>query len=166
MFTSVRKLNLKLEGPFFLTGPAEGKLNLDAQVYLGSNGENLKVEGAVVYIHLKGYALARVTHLDIEHEILNKLLPPKKGKFLTIKGIENGIEVLLGKPVTLNFEGKNLKVQDIKIFSSLLNNVLSPNQQTRTWVGGKFGGIYIGFKKQEVRKLEDLAKTYFNMSPT
>jgi len=40
--------------------------------------------------------------------------------------------------------------------------VLEKNEKTRTWVGGKFGGIYIGFRKKEIEKLENLARERFN----
>lgn len=148
-----------------MTGPAEGKLDLNATVYLGFDGNDFMLENAAVYIHLKGYALARVTHLDVEHEALNHLIPPKRGKFLSIRGIQNGLEILLERSVTVEVEGKILSVKSVRVFSPLLNIVLGLNQKTRTWVGGKFGGIYIGFKKPEVKKLENIAKTYFNMAP-
>ena len=54
-----------------MTGPAEGKLPLEAQVFLLGRGSRRRVE-ASVYVHLKGYALARVTHLGIEHESLTE----------------------------------------------------------------------------------------------
>lgn len=44
-------------------GPAEGK-------YL--------LKGAKVYIHEKGKARARITHIDIEHPLLNKIIKPKE----------------------------------------------------------------------------------------
>jgi len=132
-----------------LTGPAEGKLPLKGEVYLCINGESRLLEEASIYIHLKGYALARVTHLDIEHEALNGLIPPKHGKFLTVKGFENGIEIVLReKP----------KPEKIRVVSPMLNLVLQPNQKTRTWVGGKIDGVYIGFRKPEIKKLEEIAK--------
>ena len=31
-----------------------------------------------VYIHIKGFSLAKVTHLDVESEELNKILKPKE----------------------------------------------------------------------------------------
>ena len=49
--------------------------------------------------------------------------------------------------------------------NSHLNQVLKPGEKTRTWVGGKYGGIYIGFRKAEVRKLENLALRLFNVGP-
>ncbi|MDI6810423.1 MAG: hypothetical protein QMD80_01875, partial [archaeon] len=70
-----------------MTGPAEGKLPLDAQVYL--NEEEL--DDAHVHIHLKGYYRATVTHLDIEHPDFAGIIPPKIRTFIWITGIEDGI---------------------------------------------------------------------------
>lgn len=44
-----------------LTGKVYGKLKLDARVYLMPKEVGID---AAVYIHLKGYARAKVTHLD------------------------------------------------------------------------------------------------------
>lgn len=129
-----------------MTGPAEGKLRLEASVILVRGDDKRRLDGAAVYVHLKGYALARVTHLDVEHEDLNSLLPPRGGKFLNVVGVNGGLEV--------RFDGVRLLV-----LSPLLNRVLEPGMRTRTWVGGKAGGIYIGFRKAEVQRLEELAET-------
>jgi hypothetical protein len=122
-----------------MTGPAEGKIDLPAQVFLDSK----KID-AVIYVHLKGYALARVTHLDIESESLN-ILPVKGGGFFTIRGIDSGIEI-------------ELKAHIVRVICSSLNEVLGVGKATRTWVGGKVDGIYVGFKKAEIEKLEKIAK--------
>lgn len=114
-----------------MTGPAIGKIHLkDAKTYLVKGLKVIKLN-ASVYIHLKGYALATVTHLDIEHESLNF---EGKGNFIDIYGIKNGIEI-------------NLRHNDIKsiiIKHNLLNRVLKIGEKTHTWVGFK---------------LENLAKT-------
>jgi hypothetical protein len=129
-----------------MTGPAEGKLLLkNARVYL----DNKEIP-AEVYIHVKGYSLARVTHLDIEHEILNEIIKPEKGYFLSIYGVEGGIKV--------KFENKKF----LLILHPFLTEVLSSGEKTRTWVGGKEGGIYIGFKKEQIVKLEKIARERFN----
>jgi hypothetical protein len=135
-----------LRGTGGLTGPAEGKLPLEARVILHLNGERRELKEAEVYVHLKGYALARVTHLDVEHGFLNTFFKPKGGRFLTIVGVDGGLEVRFQK-------GK------IMILSLLLNRVLGPGEATRTWVGGKYGGIYIGFRKAQIERLEGLAET-------
>jgi hypothetical protein len=129
-----------------MTGPAEGKLLLkNARVYF----DNKEIP-AEVYIHVKGYSLARVTHLDIEHEILNEIIKPEKGYFLSIYGVEGGIKV--------KFENKKF----LLILHPFLTEVLSSGEKTRTWVGGKEGGIYIGFKKEQIVKLEKIARERFN----
>ena len=124
-----------------MTGPAEGKLPLDAKVCL--NAEELP--NAHVYIHLKGYSRATVTHLDIEHPKLNRIIPPKAKTSNWIVGIENGILIITSK------EDK------VQILHPLLNKVLQRGEKTRTLVGGKFGGVFIGFRKHEIRKLEQIA---------
>ncbi len=121
-----------------MTNPAEGKLPLDAHVYL--NEEEL--DNAHVYIHLKGYARATVTHLDIEHPSLFDLIPPKVRTFIWIMGIENGILI------------RTEKGDRVKVICSLLNTVLPQGEKTKTCVGGKFSGIFIGFRKRELTKLE------------
>ncbi|MEM1746375.1 MAG: hypothetical protein QXR33_00285 [Candidatus Nezhaarchaeales archaeon] len=75
-----------------MTGPGEGKLKINAQVYV--NGEPLR--DVDVYIHVKGYSLARVTHLDIEHPDVNKYVKPHDGRFLKIVGVKGGFMVKEG----------------------------------------------------------------------
>lgn len=148
-----------------MTGPAGGKLGLNAGVYLRSEEGKVKLEDALVYIHVKGHARARVTHLDIEHDILDNIIPPKRGRFLTIHGVEGGIRIDLGKPKEVNLNDERIEVERITVLHPHLSKVLEPNQKTRTWVGGKFGGIYIGFRKGEIAKLERIAETKFEVKP-
>jgi len=141
-----------------LTGPAEGKIGLDSDVYLNMSRGSVKLEDAEVYIHMKGYSLAKVTHLDVEHELLDHVIPPKRGRFLSIRGIKDGIEIILDEKKELSYRGRRFRPTAIQISCPMLSRVLQPDQKTRTWVGGKFGGIYIGFRKNEVEKLERVAE--------
>ena len=105
---------------------------------------------AVVYIHLKGHSLARVTHLDIESPQLNlgigkKGDVDKKGDFLGIHGIDEGIQI---------------PQIDLIVSSPQLNNFLGLGYKTTTWVGQKEDGIYIGFRKEHLLKLEKIAKAF------
>ncbi len=125
-----------------MTGPAEGKLPLDAKVYLHSE----ELTNAHVYVHLKGYSRATVTHLDVEHPELNSLIPPEAKTFTWIVGIEDGIQIITEKG------------DKVQIIHPLLNKVLQRGEKTRTLVGGKFGGIFIGFRKREISKLEEIAE--------
>jgi len=49
-----------------MSGPAEGKIEL---------------KGAKVYIHVKGKARARITHIDIEHKDINEIIKPKEATY-------------------------------------------------------------------------------------
>ena len=46
-----------------MSGPGEGKIPL---------------KNAKVYIHVKGKSFARITHLDVEHPLINKIIKPKE----------------------------------------------------------------------------------------
>ncbi|RLG59759.1 hypothetical protein DRN86_03765 [Candidatus Geothermarchaeota archaeon] len=136
-----------------MTGPCEGKLKLDrAKIIVCCEEDRKKLQGAV-YIHLKGYARARVTHLDIESNGLEELIG-ERGKFLNIYGINDGLRILISKR------------SFIDVVHPLINEVLKKGERTRTWVGMKEGGIYIGFRKPEVKKLERLAERAFGMKPS
>ncbi len=117
-----------------MTGPGIGKFKLKSKVYLGK-----KKITADVYIHKKGFSFARVTHVDIESKDLNSVLSGN-GEFLTVKGTEYGISIPL---------------KGIRIFCDELKKILGPGQSTRTWIGQKIDGIYIGFKKPEIQKIEE-----------
>lgn len=131
-----------------MTGPSEGKLKIDAQVYV--NGELLK--DVDVYIHVKGYSLARVTHLDIEHPDINRYVKPHGGRFLKIVGVKEGFMVKDSTWI-------------IAIKSTSLKDLLEVGEETYAWVGGKFGGMYIGFKKMYIEKLEEKALKLYNLTP-
>ncbi len=123
-----------------LTGAASGKINLDGTVRL----QQKVLEGAEIFIHLKGYSRARVTHLDIEHPEL-KILPPKRGRFATLQNEKNGLTVKIG-------------AQCLTLECSRLKDLLITSEKTVVWVGGKTGGLYLGFKRPYVKKLELLAE--------
>ena len=148
-----------------MTGAAEGKLGLDSEVFLLTDKREMELEDVFVCIHLKGFSRARVTHLDVEHDLLDNLIPPKKGSLRNIEGIEGGIEIILEDRKEITYQGQKIKPYKLQIFSPMLNKVLEPRQKTRTWVGGKVGGIYIGFRKGEIGKLEEIAENGFNMYP-
>jgi len=71
-----------------------GKLRLDAHITLVPSETKIDAE---VYIHLKGYARARVSHLDVEKTGLGKVIRRGRGNFLEIMGVESGLEVVLRK---------------------------------------------------------------------
>jgi len=136
-----------------LTGPAFGKLELKgAEVMLINGGERVVLDDALVYIHLKGYARARVTHLDVEHPDVEHFVG--ESGFRTVIGVAGG-----GVKVVLD-ERRSVVVKHI-----LLTKVIPRGFSTRVYVGVKEGGAYIGFRKNEVRKLEEIALVHFKLAP-
>ena len=63
-----------------MSGPAEGKIEL---------------KGAKVYVHVKGKARARITHIDIEQKDINKIIKPKEATYCA--GKEGGCFIGLKK---------------------------------------------------------------------
>jgi len=58
---------------------------------------------ANVYIHEKGKSLARVTHIDIELEELNKIVKPGEASY--VQGKEGGVFIGLKKEMIQRAEG-------------------------------------------------------------
>lgn len=71
-----------------MSGPAEGK-------------HKLKVKA---YIHEKGKALARITHIDLEGEEISKIIKPGETSF--IKGKPGGVFIALKKEMIKRAEKK------------------------------------------------------------
>jgi hypothetical protein len=63
-----------------MSGPGEGKI---------------KIGKADIYIHLKGKSNARVTHIDIELDELNKIIKPGEASYVQAK--EGGVFIGLKK---------------------------------------------------------------------
>ena len=74
-----------------MSGPGKGKIKLGK---------------AEIYLHIKGKSGARITHIDIEADVLNKIIKSKEA----------------------------------------------------TYCGGKKGGIFLGLKKEMIKRAEKLAK--------
>ena len=139
-----------------------GKLRLDAYAILMPRESRIDAE---VYIHLKGYARARVSHLDIEKMGLGKVICRGRGNFLEIRGVENGLEVVLREKCQIILDREEFTVSSIVIACPLLNKVVEKGELTRAWVGRKYDGIYIGFRKAGLEKLEKVALENFGIKP-
>jgi hypothetical protein len=77
-----------------MTGPGEGKIKLGK---------------ADVYVHLKGKSNARVTHVDIELEELNKIIEPGESSYVQAK--EGGVFIGLKKEMIKRAEELAEKVE-------------------------------------------------------
>jgi len=139
-----------------------GKFRLDASTTLMPSKRKID---AKVYIHLKGYARARVSHIDVEKMGLGKVIRRGRGNFLEIRGIKNGLEVVLKEECQIILDGENVAVSSVVTTCPLLNEIIENETSTRAWVGRKYDGIYIGFKKAELEKLEKLALEKFGIRP-
>lgn len=70
-------------------------------------GEGKKLIGkANVYIHEKGKSMARITHVDIELDELNKIIKPGEASY--VQGKEGGVFIGLKKEMIQRAE-KELK---------------------------------------------------------
>lgn len=61
----------------------------------GAGEGKLELKGAKVYLHEKGKSLATVTHIDVEHPLLNEIIKPKEATYAA--GKEGGFFVGLKK---------------------------------------------------------------------
>jgi len=139
-----------------------GKFRVDASTILMPCERETDAE---VYIHLKGYARARVSHMDIEKVGLGRVIRRGRGNFLEIKGVENGLEIVLKENRQILLDGEEIAVSSILITSPLLNEIIEKEKSTRAWVGRKYDGIYIGFRKAELERLEKLTLEKFGIKP-
>lgn len=131
-----------------MTGPAPGKIPLrSARIYIKTGSGKILLEDAQVYIHLKGYSRARVTHIDIEHPKLNEIIPPKRGGFYKLLWYPKGVEIDLSRLLP----GLSIIVED-----EALSKLLKPFEKSWCYVGGKQGGIFVGLKKNLIKRLESL----------
>jgi len=142
-----------------------GKIRIDAKVYVVSQGEKLEVKEASVYIHVKGYMRAKVTHLDVEDRVLGKIIRRGRGNMLEITGVQGGIEIRLKHPTEINLGQSKILVRSLELLHPILNKILKTGESTVTWVGRKYDGIYIGFKKPQIEKLEHIAKITYGTTP-
>ena len=131
-----------------MTGPCKGKVPIKVEVTLYNN-HIWKVD-VDAYIHIKGYALARITHLDLESDEL-KFENKVEGYGAIIVGKENGFVVIPREPLV---KGKH-RYTKIKI-SGL--NIIEKGKRVGGYLGLKEGGIFVGFKKEILQRLEEIAR--------
>jgi len=137
-----------------VTGPGEGKVLLEALVELCSKSRCIPVE-CDVYLHVKGYSLARVTHVDLEADIFNEVIKPRKSQYCRYSVSNGRIYVYLREQVYVN--SLNIMVRKIKVTCKELADAIGEGTRSWVYVGGKYGGVFLGFKKPQVEKLERLA---------
>lgn len=137
-----------------MTGPAPGKVPLEARIELCSRDGCVPVAGRV-YLHVKGWSLARVTHVDVESPVLNELFPPgwRGYRLLLVRG--GALRVKLGEPRYV--EGLGVVARELRIESGELAGALGEGCRTWVFLGGKEGGVFLGFRRECIARLEGLA---------
>ncbi len=136
-----------------MTGPGEGKIPLEAVVKL-VHGLNHKVIPCDVYLHVKGYSLARVTHIDLESPIFNEFIRPKEAYYVPFKIVEDKLIIKFNKVFyikSLKMFVSSIIIENLDMLQ-LLNGISS-----KVYVGGKYGGIFLGFHKDVIKVLEEYA---------
>ncbi|PCN51100.1 hypothetical protein B6U99_00920 [Candidatus Geothermarchaeota archaeon ex4572_27] len=132
-----------------MTGPAEGKIPLEGYVEAKLPGGWHRID-CDIYLHVKGYSLARVTHVDLEHPELNDIVPPGSSHYVPFR--------LRGERIDVALRGR-LRGRDvywISIWCPDLARALGEGH-SYVYIGGKYGGVFLGFKREYVRKLEEFA---------
>lgn len=107
-------------------------------VYLDGN----KLENAIIFIHVKGYGRARVTHIDIEDPAFKKVILPRHSDYPEIEWNS--------KKVCIPVKGHKLV-----IISDTLGNLIK--LKGNIYVGGKGKGIFLGLHKEQIKSVEEYA---------
>jgi hypothetical protein len=115
-----------------------GKIMVSADIYL----DGVRLENAVTFIHIKGYGRARVTHVDIEDKKFNKILPPRHSDYPEVVWNSDTVKI----PV---------KGHELVIISKTLGAII--NLDGKLYVRGKGKGIFFGFHKEQIQKIEAYA---------
>ncbi len=111
---------------------------------------------ADVYAHVKGWSRARVTHIDIELEGLEGLVGGAgRGVFARATGVAGGVRI---EPFRGDW-GMELRGEDPAL------RVLEPGESCVVYVGGKAGGLFIGFSRPYHRVLEELVARHYGIAP-
>ena len=129
-----------------MTGPAYGKIPVKAEVIL-SDGEETKLHDCNIYIHLKGYSLAKVTHIDMESQAFSR-------------GRDCGVLVIGGTNSTIIIPKYRIKVKN-KAFRSIIIKgftFLNKGERIGGYLGYKAEGVFIGLRREGIKKLEAFAK--------
>ena len=130
-----------------MAGPGEGKVPVQARVLVRA-GASWRPVSCTVYVHLKGYSQARVTHLDIEADELNELLLPPGGRGYATASVA-------GEQLVVSLRGPKRAV--LLLASPELGEVLG-RMKSVVYVGGKQGGVFIGFRREYIGRLEEYAR--------
>ncbi len=112
-----------------------GKIPLNGKVWLDG-----KEVDAKVFLHVRGYNRARVTHIDIEGEKIKGLIKPRHSVYPEVEW-KNRVEIPIYDHVLA------LEIPEISL-----------DFKGNLYVGGKGKGVFLGFHREQIRVLEETAK--------
>ncbi len=140
-----------------MTGPGPGKIELEARVYIWRSGTRQPVD-AVVYLHVKGWSRAFVTHLDIEKPGLEYELlgGPGRGVYGATIGTGRGLQF-----TPFHTHTWRLEVEEYHV----LPRALPRGARYPGYMGSKTGGVFIGFRREVLRVLEEIAAREYGVEP-
>ena len=145
-----------------MTGPGPGKIRLRATVTIASpNGvTELGLGDVEVYLHVKGWSWAPVTHIDVEAPGIERELVggPGRGVYGLVVPLEAGF---VFRPFRGGF---TLTVRGVN--DPVLSRVFRPDlDPSPGFLGGKRGGVFVGFKSHVLRRLEEAAVELYGIYP-
>ena len=140
-----------------MTGPAPGKLPVNAHVEL-CTPDGCRSIGARVYVHLRGWSRARVTHIDIEAPRLERIIPGLGGRgvYVRVYGTREGLVL-----VPLDTPSWKLIIKT----SDPLLHPLQPGESCIGFLGVKHDGVFLGLSSPYHRILEQLAVIHRGVAP-
>ena len=114
-----------------------GKIRINGSVFL----DNTELKDASIYIHVKGYSRARVTHLDVESQELKGVIRPRHSTYPEVKWSTS-------TQINVNNHNITIRSEDLAKIIHLNGNL---------YVGGKGKGIFLGFHKEQISEMEKFA---------
>ena len=143
-----------LSGLLKLTGPGPGKIKIADSASLCGKARCIEV-ACEVYLHVKGWSLARVTHIDVECPEMNSILKPGEGVYVRAAFRNCTLRIFLRRRIYLPSLG--IVVNEIRVRSDLFSTL--ENRSSWAYLGGKVGGVFVGFRKEIITELEKVAKS-------
>jgi len=84
---------------------------------------------------------------------------------LEVTGVGGGIGIRPKRPIEVDLGGSRIAVHRLELLHPILSKVLKMGESTVTWVGRKYDGIYIDFKKLQIERLENMVKMHYGVIP-
>ncbi len=131
-----------------MTGPGPGKIEISCNKLVVRVSENSRIiANPTVYIHIRGYSYARVTHIDIEYPGLEKIVG------LRVREIVPALVERTGYYIIVRSYRKRLT---LILYSRELAELFPNRYRGGGVLGGKMDGVFIGVKKEIIERLESL----------